>query len=228
MKSAPFPSAVSLLLLAVSLAGCTNHVVHRERGFEDYRQGDWAAAAEDFRKAVDVKPADHQSQYYLGAALLKQGLAVQAQTPLEQALAVRTEDPQWTPRIADLLAETYYQQEQYEKLYAFLDDMIATYQQDTYDFLRKAKYLGLMGDADGQQTALRKAAFFAPEGDAGPYLAIADFYESVNDIDNTLQALRYGYYVDPDNEDVKDRLRGLGVIPGPTIADAPPKPELID
>jgi tetratricopeptide (TPR) repeat protein len=217
-----------LLAILVFGSGCTNHVVHRERGYEDYRAGEYAAATEDFRKAVDLKAADYKAQYYLGASLLKQGLAIQAQTALEQALAARDDDPQWTPKIADLLAESYYEQERIETLYGFLDRMIADYNQRTVDYLRKAEYLGRLGDADGQKEALQKAAFFAPEGDAGPYLAIAEFYMTVNDIPNAKQALRYGYYVDPDNEDVKNRLRGLGLVPGPTLADAPPKPALLD
>ena len=225
-----FQPALSGLLLAATLApiGCTNNVVYRERGYEDYRVGDYAAATDDFRKAVEKKPSDFKAQYYLGASLLKQGLAIQAQTALEQSLAARPDDPEWTPQIADLLAESYYQQERVETLYGFLDNMIATYNQQTVDYLRKAKYLGLLGDADGQKDALQKAAYFALPGDAEPYLAISDFYLAVNDVPNAIQALRYGYYVAPENEDVKNALRGLGVVPGPTIADAPPKPELIN
>ena len=43
-----------------------------------------------------------------------------------------------------------------------------------------------------------------------------------------VQALKYAYYTDPTAEVVKDRLRGLGIIPGPTVSDIPPKAELLD
>lgn len=215
----------AMVLLGV---GCENNVVFRERGYDNYRAQDYATAAENFQKAVEKKPADFKAQYYLGVTMLQMDKPVSAQTPLEQALAVAPDDPEWTPKIADALAETYYQQERYETLYGFLDNMIQTYHQQPADFLRKARFLAKMGDADGQKTALQKAAFFAPADDASPYLAIADFYLAVNDVPNAIQALRFGYYVDPDNEVVKDGLRGLGVVPGPTIADAPPKPALID
>lgn len=222
-------TAVALGLLgAMALTGCKNNVVYRELGYDSYRELDFTTAAEHFQAAVDKKPSDFRSQYYLGVTMLKLDKPIPAQTPLEQALALRPDDPQWTPKIADSLAETYYQQERYETLYGFLDNMVQTYSQQPVDFLRKAKYLGLLGDADGQKTALQKAAFFAPANDPSPYLAIADFYETVNDTPNAIQALRYGYYVAPDSDTVKDRLRGLGIVPGPTIADAPPKPELID
>lgn len=228
MKQLQKTAMVLGLLGGLTVTGCKNNVVYRELGYESYRQQDYFTAAEQFQTAVNKKPADYRSQYYLGLSNLKLNKPIPAQTPLEQALALRPDDPQWTPKIADALAETYYQQERFETLYGFLDNMIQTYSQQPVDFLRKAKYLGLLGDADGQKTALQKAAYFAVPGDTSPYLAIADFYAAVNDTPNEIQALRFAYYVDPTNDTVKDRLRGLGIVPGPTIADAPPKPELID
>lgn len=209
-------------------AGCTNNVVYRERGYADYRDQDFAAAAEDFQKAVEKDPSDFKSQYYLAVSYLQMDQPIPAQTPLEQAMVLAPDDPEWTPKIADALAETYYQQDRLEALYGFLDNMIQTYHQQPRDFLRKAAYLAKLGDADGQKTALQKAAYFAPAGDASPYLAIADFYLAVNDVPNAIQALKFAYYVQPSNVVVKDRLRGLGIVPGPTIADAPPKPELME
>ena len=221
------PSALALLLVCSALgAGCKNHVVYRELGFDAYRVQDYPAAQENFRAAIGKKPSDYLSQYYLGVTMLKQDQPIAAQSPLEQALALRPEDPQWTPQILDALAESYFQQERFETLYGFLDDTVKAYGQQPSDYLRQAKYLGLSGDADGQKTALDKAAYFAPVGDAGPYLALVEFYMGVNDVPNAIQSLRHGYSVEPDNEAVKDGLRGLGIVPGPTIADEPPKPAL--
>ena len=211
------------LLATLSQAGCKSYVGYREDGWSAYRQEDYAGAAENFAEATQRKPSDYLSQYYLGVSLLKLDQAVQAMTPLEQALMLAPENPQWTPQIADGVAESYYQQGRVEKLYAFLDQMIIDYNQQSYDFLRQAKYLGLMGDADGQKLALTKAGQFAPMGDATPYLAQAEFYLSFNDVPAALQALRYGYYVDPTNESVQDQLRGQGIVPGPTQAEEPPK-----
>ncbi len=220
--------AAALAVATLAGVGCTNHVVHRERGYDDYRQQDFAAAADDFQKAVTAKPSDYQAQYYLGVTQLKLDQPVAAQMALEQALALRSEDPAWRPRIADALAEAYYQQERVETLYAFLDNMVQTYHQQTVDYLRQAKYLGLMGDADGQKAALEKAAYFAGPEDETPYLALADFFLLFNDVPGAVAALKHAYYVAPKSEEVKDRLRGLGVVPGPTIAVAPPKPALVD
>ena len=220
------------MLLAAVLAGgaggCATNVTLRERGYDDLRKQDYPAALEHFRAAVDKKPTDFNSQYYLGLAYLKLDQPVQAQTPLEQALALKPDDAEWTPKIADLLAESYYRQGRVETLYAFLENMVESRGRRSEDFLRMGKYMGLVGDADGQKLALQKAAYFAPEGDATPYLAIADFYASVNDLENRVQALKFAYAVNPNLEETKDRLRGLGIVPGPTVAVDPPKPEVME
>ena len=222
MNRVKWIAGLCLLTLGVQL-GCKNHVGYREDGWDAYRQKDYAAAEENFREAVTIYPADYLSQYYLGLALLELGQPVQAQTPLEQALELRPQDPVWTPQIADALAESYLQQERIETLYAFLDNMIERYHQQPRDFLRKARMLGEIGDADGQKLALVKAGQFAEMGDATPYLAQAAFFMEVNDIPAAIQSLQYGYYVDPDNVDVQEQLRGQGIVPGPTVARQPPK-----
>jgi tetratricopeptide (TPR) repeat protein len=223
LKSNP----IFLAAICLFMTGCVTNVTLREQGFEDLRNDDYASAVEDFQAAVDKKPSDYQSQYYLGLSYLRLDEPIKAQTPLEQALALRPEDPQWTPKIADALAESYLNQGRTETLYGFLDSMVQANGQQTRDFLRQAEFLGRAGDADGQKLALQKAAYFAPMGDAEPYLKIADFYQEVDDFDNTVQALKYAYYVNPELEETKDRLRGLGIVPGPTISDAPPKPEIM-
>ncbi len=222
MKTVKMMAGACVVALLTQL-GCKSNVGYREDGWEAYRQEDYAAATDNFREAVERKPSDFLSQYYLGLSLLKQDQAVRAQPALEQALMLRPEDPRWTPQIADAVAEAYFQMESVEKLYGFLDNMIVEYSQQPYDFLRKAEYLGRLGDADGQKLALTKAGQFAPLGDATPYLAQAKFYLSVNDNPAAVQSLQYGHYADPENQDIIDMLWGQGIVPGPTQAVKPPK-----
>ena len=66
-----------------------------------------------------------------------------------------------------------------------------------------------------------KAASFAAPSDPEAQLAIADFYESVGNTEKVIHALRRALYIDPDNRHIQQRLRGYGVIPGPTAALAP-------
>ena len=79
------------------------------------KAGDVAGAVEHFEQAVEVRSTDFQGQYWLGVNLLQAGDAIRAQAPLEQALALRPHDPVWRPRIADAVAESYYQQDQKRK-----------------------------------------------------------------------------------------------------------------
>ena len=145
---------------------------------------------------------------------------------MEKALALRQDDPKITPRILDRLAQAYYEQDRPENLTAFLARTAEFYGQPR-DYLRQAKYLVKVGDVDSAKLAYRKAAYFAPSGDASPYIAIADFYISIDDQTNAATALRYGYYVNPKDGEVADRFRQLGLVPGPTQSLEPPKPEML-
>ena len=217
-----------LLAAVLPLTGCKTAVSYRAEGFRAMQEGDKVKAVEKFEKSVEARSTDFQAQYWLGVNLLQTGEPIRAQAPLEQALALRPDDPVWRPRIADAVAESYLQQGLTEKLYGFLDNQIVTYGQQTPDFMRKAKYLGKIGDSDGQRRALEKAGYFAPKGDLTPYLALADFYAAVNDVPNEVQALKYAYFTDPSADVVKNRLRGLGIIPGPTVSAEPPKAAILE
>ena len=205
--------------------GVTNRMI-REKGFDAINVGDWELARDKFAQATRRKPDDWMAQYYLGACEMHLGRPHQAQLALEKALILRPEDPRTTPRILDRLAEAYYRQDRVESLTAFLDETSESYGL-SHDYLRQAKYLVKVGDMDAAELAFRKAAYFAQEGDVTPYIAIADFYAAINDAPNTATALRYANYIAPGNPDVAERLRKLGIVPGPTQTLEPPKPAML-
>lgn len=219
-------SMVALALLLVALAGCETNLQIREQGHTARRQGDLAAAEAQYARAAQRDPTDPLAHYYLGLVKLEQGQPLEAQLALEKALAIKSADPEWTPRILDKLAEAIYRQNRPANLHAFLARTVRTYG-SSRDYLRQAEYLAKTGDLDQAQLAYRKAAYFAPEGDATPYLAIAEFYESLNDVPNAVAALRYAYYVAPENPKVASMFRRFGVVPGPTVGQEPPKPEML-
>ncbi len=198
--------------------------VHRNRGYELYRAGDYAAAAESFKKAADRNSTDVASHYWWATSLMNLSRFDEAQLPLEQAWAIASEKSEYLPRILDRLAEVYYQQERYEKLHAYLEEVTERYRHQTRDYQRQAYYLTKTGDLDGAKTAFIKAANFAQRGDATPYVALADFYESVNQPDHAKLVLRYAYAVNPDAANVGGRLRGYGVVLGPAAGLEPPRP----
>jgi len=188
--------------------------------------GDYPQARDHFKQAVALQPDDDVSRYLLGQVLMELGMPLQAQVHFEQALAVQTADSSRAERTRDALAEALYQQDRIESLLAFVTQ-VADENQQSVDYLRQAKYLRLSGDMDAAKVAYRKAAFFASAEDATPYVAIADFYDELGDQANLELALRFAYYVDPKDPTLPDRFRRLGLVPGPTLAMAPPKPQML-
>lgn len=220
------PAALAALMMVIGLgqAGCETSYMMREKGHVAMRQGDPAQATHHYARAVEKSPHDYLSQYHLGVAYLEMGEPLKAQLALEQALTLRPDGSDRTRDILDHLAEAMYQQGRYDSLHTFLAQS-ASYYGRTEDYLRQADYLARTGDVDAAKVAYRKAAYFAAPGDAEPYLAIARFYDSFNDVPSAIEALRYGYYVDPKNRQIADALRKYGIVPGPTVAIEPPKPE---
>ena len=78
-------------------------------------------------------------------------------------------------------------------------------------------YLQKIGDIDGAIIAFAKAARFGP-GDPQPYIDLANLYESTQRVEQAQQSLRRAYGLKPNHREVNRRLRGYGIIPGPTIA----------
>ncbi|MEM0913264.1 MAG: tetratricopeptide repeat protein [Planctomycetota bacterium] len=219
--------ALTLALAAALLtAGCATNTMLRENGYEAIQADDWPAAHTYFARAVRQDPRDGIAHYYLGRCELELGDPLAAQLALERAYTLKGKDPEFRDRILKHLAQALYEQGEYEKLNAFLGD-VANESALTPDHLRHARYLVLMGDNDAAQLAFRKAAFFAPEGDPSAMIDIADFYQSIGDVPNERLALRYAYWIDPEAPDLGNRLRQVGVVPGPTAGAEPPRPEML-
>jgi len=225
----PRPRAMKLIwamCLPLILVGCQTAADLREESRLALNRGQYDRALEKSSASVEKDPSSAHCQYQLGLSYLALDRGFEAQYALEKAHALEPNDKSLTPDILDALAEALYQQDRSANLYAFLDKMVETYT-TTRDYLRQAEYLAKSGDPDAARLSYRKAAYFAEPGDVEPYLAIADFYTSISDQPNAVTSLRYANYVAPGNLDVAERLRKFGIVPGPTSAQAPPKPALL-
>jgi Flp pilus assembly protein TadD len=210
---------VVAIAAALLSSGCRSAPYLRQRGREAFDVGQYGRAEQLYSQAVERDPSNWSAHYHLGLAHLEQNRPLDAQTELELALSVRPENPA-VRKIHDGMAEAFYQQKDAAALHGLLRQACDEYG-TSYEFLRQAKYMSLMGDSDNARIALRKAMHFAAPGDAAPYLATADFYDSIGDEKNAVIALRRALYLKPDSEKVHNRLRDHGVIPGPTIALPP-------
>lgn len=230
----PAPRILTVLALAAACAlpGCfmqdqSRSRNQRELGLEAFRNGDYGEARYRFNQALEAKPDDFRQNYWLGRVELAQGNPLAAQRQFEYAWTVRGDDPQWTPKILDGIAESLYQQDRYDALHSFLAETTDRYG-TTDSYLREAAYLVKTGDPDAAQVAYRKAARLSGQDDPAVYIAVAEFYESVNNVPEAVKSLRYAYYLDPENEQVAEKFRQFGLVPGPTLKLEPPRPQMLD
>ena len=209
--------AVSVAVGTTLASGCgLSNGMLRQRAIEAIAQGRLEAAQTYLLKAVEQNPGDGKAQFYLGRLSLQLNQPLEAQLALEQAL-IQKRDTLQTPEILDLLAEALYRQNQHEKLFAMLEQAVVEYG-TTHDYLRQGDYLAKMGDADNAIVSYRKAANIAADDDARPYFKMAEFLEKIGDTKNAVTALRQAYHIAPDHPGLADRLRGYGLVPGPTVA----------
>lgn len=210
------------------LAGCqTSNPELRHQGSIAYNRGNYEQARTLYGQAVEQRPHDYEAQYGLGRAYLALNQPRDAQHAFERARVLVEDMPERRASVFDQIAEALYQQERHDRLHAFLQDTASQYGTPR-DYLRQARYTEKMGDIDSAEVAYRRAAYFAGPEDVEPYLALAKFYESLNDSSRAERALRWAYYVDPGNTEVAEGLRRHQVVPGPTIAERPPKSELAE
>lgn len=215
--------AMLVLCSVVFLAGCFNPPVERHKSRKAIAAGDYNQAEHRLGAVLDHDPADWEAHYLLGKVYLARGLAVEAQSELEQALAVRDRSEEDTPKILDAIAQSLSMQKDYQQLYAFLDQQISRYE-GWEDYTRKARFLALASDIDGAALAYRQAAYFSRNEDAAIYVEIADFYKGLGDNDRALQSLKWAYFIDDELPGIARRFRSLGVVPGPTLKEEPPQP----
>lgn len=204
--------------------GLYNPPVEKFHSRKAMEKGDYTTAEAKLLFVLRNDPQDWEAHYLLGKVYLETGRPLRAQSELEQAFAVKDRSSTYTPQILDAIAESLHRQAKYEELYAFLDDKIARYE-GWEDYARKARFLAKANDVDGAALAYRQAAYFSRNEDEQIYVEIADFYKERGDYDKAVQCLKWAYYIDDDREDLPNRFRELGVVPGPTLKEPPPEPQ---
>ncbi len=207
------------LVVCVTVGCATPNYALRDKAHVSSFHGDQVSAEKYLVQAIKQDPTDWEAQYMLGGLVMEQGRLVEAEGHLERAWSLRDRHAE-TSDILDRLAEAIYRQDEQATLFSLLKRAAEEYK-TTYDYVRQAWYLGKVGDVDNARLALRKAYEFAEVGDPLPHTAAADFYESMGDEDEAILSLRRALWVAPRDRKVAERLRGYGIVPGPTIALRP-------
>jgi tetratricopeptide (TPR) repeat protein len=224
---------VSALLLC-SL-GCAEPDQVRLQAYDAFRQQNYDKSQALFTKTVEINAPDWKSHYYLGLlALQHYNDSAAAVRELEICYTVRkskannqlgvtpgsaeTAVPAPTlSQIADALAEAYYRQKNTARLAGFLKEMTHD-RGDLDDYIRLGEYMQKAGDPDAAREGFMLAIKMAPSGNTAPYIAIADFYDTVGDRTQALYYLRQGYAAKPGDYEVSKRIRAHGDVPGPSLA----------
>ena len=181
-----------------------------------FERGDYETAAADYQEYIEVRPGDTEGRLGLGKSLLLTGRADEATDQLWIAYDAKPQDD----GRADVLAEAMYQAGQTQELIEFLRER--TEQPGRVkDYLALGRYAALCGLPDEAEPALLTAARLDRGANVAPQLALAEFYESIGANEMALQRYRMALWIERENQEIKERVRALGEIPGPTFAIIP-------
>jgi tetratricopeptide (TPR) repeat protein len=181
-----------------------------------YFRGEYAAAQPFYQEVVERRAADAEAHYELGRNLLALGRASEAREQMILAYNLEPENEAYFEGMAD----AYLAAGDEEALFNALEHQIRD-RGGVQDYLRFGQYAQKLGQVDEAERALLGAA----EIDAGqtpePQLALADLYRAVGDRENEVRRLRMALWFDPTDAELKERLRALGQVPGPTFVLEP-------
>lgn len=216
-------TAVLALCGLMVVTGCYNPLKEKLYTKRSLEAGDYVSATERAEVLVDHDPSDWERHFLLGKAYLGLGRGLEAQTELEQALAVQNRSASETPKILDAIAESLHMQNKYEELYAFLDAQIKRYE-GWQDYARKGRFLSKANDVDGAALAYRQAADLSRNRSADLYVEMADFYEDRGNYEKAVQVLKWAYFIDDQRTDLRAKFERLGYVYGPSLKEQPPAP----
>lgn len=209
--------------VAAALAGCNtpmprDEAVSRAEYYLKYNR--WQDAADTIKHTVESNPGDATAQAIYGDAMMNLGELDRAADAFDRALAL---DPTNMKLVADLAA-VYFRQGNSEALYQRLRGAGANLH-SVEAYLLLSQYAQDLNDPDTAISAAQ-AAIEIDDGvgaprTAAPYARAAQLDALYGRPDAEVRRLRQAYALDPNNQQVCDRLRALGQILGPSLGLAP-------
>jgi tetratricopeptide (TPR) repeat protein len=176
-----------------------------ESGENAMRARDYDKARAEFAEVVDRDPGNPDARYGLGRAYLELGKPAEAREQMEVALAAEVENQDFYAGLCKAL----YEDKKLDELFRLLRQRTAD-RGSVSDFMTLGFYSRLTGDADEAHNALLTAARLDQGKSVAPQLALADFYESINNVPEASRRLRMAYYIDSANAEVNRRLVAFG------------------
>jgi predicted Zn-dependent protease len=211
--------AAATVLIAGALTGCNAQrplPMVWERGDRAFEQADFSVAKAEYGEYLSRKPGEARVQLRMAQTLLELGRPVDAVEYAAIAHDLRPGEETYVETYARALFEAGRTQQLYTFLRGFTAD-----RGTVSDYIRLGEYASLLGDPDSAEHALLMAAKLDGGVTLRPQMALADFYTSIKDMTNAKRRLRMAMFIEPGNEQIHERLRSLGEVPGPSFAIVP-------
>ena len=179
-------------------------------------KGDDARALELWSEYVERRPHSAMGEYRLGRVETRLGMTTQAIGHLRIAHDLKPGNVEYI----EALSEALVQANRVDSLMKILNET-ANEGEPGSGQLRIARYaqrVGLMDEArEALLLAIAEQGKLTPE----PYLAMADFMNTIGDQDGEVRYLRQALWFDASDPTILTRLESMGMIPGPSLAIEP-------
>lgn len=218
-------SVLGMIGLAVTLgSGCANQDTEDPRSAGRiqiqsriaFEQGDYVKALDGFTTVLDRRPGSAAAQYDVGRTRLALGEGVAAREHLTIAHDLEPENPVYLDALADAMVATG----ELDELFGLLDRR-AEEGDGIEGHLRTGRIAEKLGLVDEAEQAYLKAEALDVENSEAAQRALAELYRRAGDPSRELERLRVLLYFAPMDEEVRERVRALGEVPGPSLALRP-------
>lgn len=178
-------------------------------------RGDYETAVTAYSQVLERRPGDVQTRYRLGLAQMELGQTGLARESFTVAHDIEPFNPIYRGALIEAMIVNGERAEAFAMLRRFAEETSGV---EGYLALgRASERAGLPDDAE---RAFLVAAELGGD-DPRPQRALADFYRQIGDRPRELERLRVLLYLLPEENEVIERIRTLGEIPGPSLAVPP-------
>jgi tetratricopeptide (TPR) repeat protein len=212
--------ATLVVPLAIVPAGCGGRSLEAARAEGDfhYEWGRYEQAAPAYLEIVDRYPGDWQAEYRYGMCLVQLGRPKEARTHIETAASANPESRE----VAFALADVYAELNERGRLTQLLKDR-ANSRAEVESWLKLAEIGRRLQDLDLEDMAITSALQVKGESQWKAYVRASEMASDAGNGELAVRRIRQAYALNPYSPVVIDRMRSLGVEPGP---EAPLPPEL--
>jgi Flp pilus assembly protein TadD len=219
-----FAPVAVIALLAAGIGGCGTDLISynrefRQHGFTQYNQQDYLNAAQNFKLALRDEPGDYLSRYYLGNCYEYMGHPLPAVKEYRTTLSVMDnsfearQDMVTRSKVLNSMAEAIAKEPDRGGDIALIESQRP---RTIENAVLLARIYRLSGDADLAMTRYQEAEQLDPK-DASIPKEFGFYLQGLGQTHRADTQLRQAFALNTQDQDVAAALRGMGVVPGPSL-----------